>query len=209
MTAPLLDVEDLTSGTAVATGAGDPASTRSTCAIGRGETVGLVGESRIGQDSLGSRCSAGHRSCTPTVRFRRRGRHRAPSPVRRRLSRRMQVIFQDPFGSMNPTRTVGDTIVRACATAPAWHRAGQAAGGRGAGRGRAAESAAERYPRTSPRPVASDRIGRGPSPCRLHASATRPPEKCAGTSRRRTRAARPRPAPRPPAAWPAGATPAP
>ncbi|MGN6606183.1 MAG: ATP-binding cassette domain-containing protein, partial [Jatrophihabitans sp.] len=70
----------------------------------------------------GGAAGAGTRAPATPTRARaggRRGAARcagAPRPAaapaeRRRLSRRMQVIFQDPYGSLNPARTVGDTLV--------------------------------------------------------------------------------------------------
>jgi peptide/nickel transport system ATP-binding protein len=111
MTAPLLDVHDLTvryrrSRRVPVT----PAVNGVDLAIGRGETVGLVGESGSGKTSLGFALLGLAPVVHGTVRFDGEDVTAAPGAVRRRLSRRMQVIFQDPFGSMNPTRTVGDTI---------------------------------------------------------------------------------------------------
>ena len=78
--------------------------------IDRGRTLGLVGESGSGKSSIGSvilglvGASSGRVLLDGSVIDRRR---RAD---RQRLAQRIQVIFQDPFGSMNPTRTVGETL---------------------------------------------------------------------------------------------------
>jgi ABC-type oligopeptide transport system ATPase subunit len=78
--------------------------------IGPGQTVGLVGESGSGKSSLGSALLGLVPVTAGTVHFEGEDITAAPAAARRRLSERMQVIFQDPYGSMNPARTVGDTI---------------------------------------------------------------------------------------------------
>ena len=76
----------------------------------RGETLGLVGESGCGKSTLG-RCLL--RLQTPTdgaVRFA--GQDITQSSMRslRPLRPRMQMIFQDPAGALNPRRRVGDLL---------------------------------------------------------------------------------------------------
>ncbi|MEV0588364.1 ATP-binding cassette domain-containing protein [Nonomuraea sp. NPDC050310] len=75
-----------------------------------GETLGLVGESGSGKSTLGRAILglAPVRSGTITFAGERLdglGRRR-----RRELAREIQVIFQDPYTSLNPSRTVGDTL---------------------------------------------------------------------------------------------------
>jgi oligopeptide/dipeptide ABC transporter ATP-binding protein len=74
------------------------------------ETVGLVGESGSGKTTIG-RAILG---LTPikegTVTFDGADITRAGYRQRRRLSADLQVVFQDPYSSFNPTRTIGHTL---------------------------------------------------------------------------------------------------
>ncbi|MGD0700986.1 MAG: oligopeptide/dipeptide ABC transporter ATP-binding protein [Trebonia sp.] len=78
--------------------------------VGANETVGLVGESGSGKTTL-SRAVLG---LTPpsggAVRFEGDDITRASRARRRELSRHLQVVFQDPYGSLSPTRTIGQTL---------------------------------------------------------------------------------------------------
>ena len=78
--------------------------------IAAGETLGLVGESGSGKSTLGRLVL---RLIEPTaggVRFDGRDVLRASGREMRRLRRDMQIIFQDPFGSLDPRFRVADVI---------------------------------------------------------------------------------------------------
>ena len=78
--------------------------------IGRGETVGLVGESGCGKSTL-ARIVAGLVPATSGL-VRVLGRDMSTLDARqwRQMRREVQLVFQDPFGSLNPRRRVGAII---------------------------------------------------------------------------------------------------
>lgn len=81
--------------------------------VGRGETVGLVGESGSGKSTIGSAVLGLVPATGGGVEFDGADITRSTRADRRLLARRMQVVFQDPYGSMNPAHTVGDTLAEA------------------------------------------------------------------------------------------------
>jgi oligopeptide transport system ATP-binding protein len=77
-------------------------------ALQPGETLGIVGESGCGKSTLG-RCITGiHQPTSGSILWR--GEPLQKIGGRRTMSRLIQMIFQDPYSSLNPRMTVGQTI---------------------------------------------------------------------------------------------------
>ncbi len=78
--------------------------------IGRGETLGLVGESGSGKTTLG-RAILGLAPVTAgKISFDGKDISHATRRDRRVLSRDLQVVFQDPYTSLNPALEIGDIL---------------------------------------------------------------------------------------------------
>ncbi len=78
--------------------------------IERGETLGLVGESGSGKSTLGRLMLRLIEPTSGEITFERRDVLRASRSELRQLRRDMQIIFQDPFGSLNPRMRVQDVL---------------------------------------------------------------------------------------------------
>jgi oligopeptide/dipeptide ABC transporter ATP-binding protein len=78
--------------------------------IPRGKTLGLVGETGCGKSTL-ARCIAGLIPATSgKVYFEGRDITNLPRRAMQPIRREIQMIFQDPYGSLNPRRRVGSII---------------------------------------------------------------------------------------------------
>ncbi len=78
--------------------------------IKRGETLGLVGESGSGKTTLGRCILQLYRPTNGDVIFDGQRLNELSSKELKPVRRKMQVIFQDPYGSLNPRMTCGDII---------------------------------------------------------------------------------------------------
>lgn len=78
--------------------------------IRAGETVGLVGESGSGKTTMGRVILGLTPASSGRVVFDGEDITHARPARRRTLGRDIQVVFQDPYGSLNPARTIGDTL---------------------------------------------------------------------------------------------------
>ena len=114
-TAPLLKVTDLVKtfspgGGLMARGSGVRAVDGVSFTIGAGETLGLVGETGSGKSTLGRLVLKLIEPTSGTIEFDGSDVTDLRGRYARALRGRMQMVFQDPYGSLNPRMTVSDLI---------------------------------------------------------------------------------------------------
>jgi peptide/nickel transport system ATP-binding protein len=78
--------------------------------IRRGETLGLVGESGCGKSTLGRSLLLLYKPTAGKIVFDGQDLTALKGEDVRMLRRRMQMVFQDPFASLNPRHSVGRTV---------------------------------------------------------------------------------------------------
>jgi peptide/nickel transport system ATP-binding protein len=116
--APLLRVQDLKTHFEVATGLKALSAARATVRavdglsfeVFRGETVGLVGESGCGKTTVGRTLLRLENATAGRIDFEGNDVTRVDGDALKSYRRKIQVIFQDPYSSLNPRMTIGDII---------------------------------------------------------------------------------------------------
>ena len=78
--------------------------------IAKGETVGIAGESGCGKSTLGKLLAGLSPTDGGEVRYCGKAIRTLPPAERERFRQRTQMIFQDPFSSLNPRMRIGDSI---------------------------------------------------------------------------------------------------
>ncbi len=116
MSAPLLEVRDLKKHFPVRRGlfAGEETHVKAVDGVSfeirQGETLGLVGESGSGKTTTGRAILRLTEPTSGEIRFRGEDVRAMDPGALQAFRRRAQIIFQDPFGSLNPRLTVGGAI---------------------------------------------------------------------------------------------------
>ncbi|MHA7967088.1 ABC transporter ATP-binding protein [Paenibacillus sp. CAU 1782] len=110
MSSPLLQVQDLRKFFNLGGGNILKAVNEVSFSIGRGETVGVVGESGCGKSTAGRTIMRLYEPTSGSVTFDGKDIYKARGAELKALRRNMQMIFQDPYASLNPRMTVTDII---------------------------------------------------------------------------------------------------
>jgi oligopeptide transport system ATP-binding protein len=115
--APILEVEDLrvwfpiTEGLVIERHIGDVQAVDGVSfTLARGETLGLVGESGCGKSTTGRALIRLYRPTSGRVVFEGTDLATLSDSAMRPMRRRMQMIFQDPYASLNPRMTAGGIV---------------------------------------------------------------------------------------------------
>ena len=109
-TKPILEVQGLTKYFDAANGKKVHAVENVSFSLARGETLGIVGESGCGKSSMGRTILKIHDSTSGKIIFDGEDITKLSTKQMVPYRKRMQMIFQDPYASLNPRMTVGEII---------------------------------------------------------------------------------------------------
>lgn len=115
--------------------------------VGAGECVGLVGESGSGKSTLGKAILGLVPVSSGTIEFDGRDITRLKGAKRRELASSIQVVFQDPYGSLNPAMTIGDILAEPLTTAGTGRREARATVSEMLDRVKLPSNVLDRYPK--------------------------------------------------------------
>jgi peptide/nickel transport system ATP-binding protein len=78
--------------------------------IYQGETLGLVGESGCGKSTTGFALLQLHKATSGSVKFDGVDLSKLPKDQLRAMRKRAQIVFQDPYSTLNPRMTIGEAL---------------------------------------------------------------------------------------------------
>lgn len=107
---PLVEVQNLTKTFDLGRGQQLRAVDNVSLSIGQGEILGLVGESGCGKTTLGRTIKLIYPPTSGAIRYEGELLDATDKAAKKRYARKAQMIFQDPFASLDPRMTVGEII---------------------------------------------------------------------------------------------------
>lgn len=107
---PILEVTELEKHFSIGGGKTNKVLDKISFSIHKGKTLGLVGESGCGKTTVGRTVLRLYPADGGIVKYKGKDVHKSTKKEYKQLTKGMQMIFQDPYASLNPRMTVGDII---------------------------------------------------------------------------------------------------